>query len=600
MYPYKNLTKIVLICGAVSLGITPSTLTTELSNISTLANCISRIINSRLEPYAFLIDAGDNPLTTSIAARIFNISYVSLHLDTISQLQEFTWKASLYVIVINQTKDYEKFFKLFYGNFVWNPRGTFITIYLGDDGLINIAEESWKHYTLRTFIVDKFLKIYTYFPYKYEKCGENLQLEELYTCDSLTATEIDNIYTNKLPRQFNKCPFRFEALKIAPYIIKTEGDGEVGFEIEMLRAVAHYTNTTLTFENHSNREWGVKMEDGKYVHMVGDLLQRKIDGLAGMVPATSDLRRYFDTTPIHTFDNSIIFVPAGKYVETWKNFEMVYEKKVWILLFAVFISVSLALWLGATMHYKSKELRRLDYWFMYALCASCSSLPRLPHLLFHRYIIYLWVSFIFVFTSVYQCQLLTFLVKPSFEHEISSFEEVIESEYPIGGYYTIVNVLQVADPELHEKLNRKWVNCSLSMACITQTAEERNIITIKSKTRVQYQLAKQFLHPSGVSKLRPLYDKQFPFAVCFYVDKGLPYFEKMEWLINGFTESGLFSEWVKNVRYTENKVVFSETIRLGIHHLILPFVFLFTGHAAAFCVLIVEFIYYRLNGKYGK
>lgn len=338
------------------------------------------------------------------------------------------------------------------------------------------------------------------------------------------------------------------------------------------------------------------MIDGKYTNMVADLLDRKIDGIAGLMPASSELRQYFDVTYIHSFENSVIFVPAGKHVEGWKNLQMVYEEAVWIALLCVFIGVSAALWLGALVLQKCEDYKRLDYWLLYALCASCSSLPRLPRLIFFRYVIFMWISFFFVVSSVYQCQLLTFLVKPSFEHVISSFEELVESEMPIGGYFTVVLLIEDSEPELYQQLSRKWINCSLAMDCLTRVAEQRDMAAIHGENVVHYQLSKRFLHPSGVAKLKPLEDKRFPFAMCFYIDKGLPYYEKMEKLIFGFKENGLFRKWVNDLRYKETTIVLSnDLVRLNIHHLILPFVFLAVGHVIASLALLLELIHHKLS-----
>lgn len=563
-----------------------------------MGNCALRIINFRAELYAYVISASDSSLISSITQQMSNISYVLVNQNTISKLQLFTWKASLYILIVDEINQYELFVNRFYRTYAWNPRGTFLIIYLGDGGLSEILKTSWKYYALHTYILDKSLTISSYFPYDQGRCGENLQLVKVYTCSKLTTTDVNHLYTNKVPNQFNRCPFIFQVLQIAPFVIKLEGEGEVGFEIQMLREVAYFTNTTLLFANHSNREWGIKMIDGKYSNMVADLLERKMNGMAGLVPATAELRRYFDVTSIHSFENSLIFVPAGKHVEGWKNLQMVYKENVWVSLLGVFMCVSLALWLGAMVHQKCKAHRRLDYWFFYALCASCSALPRLPRLVYFRYVVCIWICFFFILSSVFQCKLLTFLVKPSFEHAISSFEELIESEMPIAGYFTVVTVIQDSDAEveLQQQLSRRWINCTLAFDCLTRAAEQRDIAAVHGERVVQYQLSKRFLHPNGVAKLKPLHDKRFPFAICFYLDKGLPYFEKMEKLVVGLKENGLFSKWVNDLQYKQNKILLSnEIVRLNIHHLILPFAFLIVGYIIASCALLLELIHYKLS-----
>lgn len=564
------------------------------ANLSTMVNCALQIVNFRLERYVFLVSATGNSLTNEIVASVTNISYALMTLDTIPKFELFSWKTNMYIVIINTVHDYQQFLNLFYRTSVCNSRGMFFVISCDDNALVEMVELSWKYYATRTFILDKTLNIYSYFPYKYGKCGEDLLLEKVYRCSSLTTKAISNMYYAKnLPLQFNKCKFTFEALKNIPYVIKLGGTEE-GFEIKMLREVAHYTNTTLVFANHSHKTWGLYTVNGTKTHnMLGDLFDRKIDALVGMVPAAT-ISGSFDITTPHTLDKSLIYVPAGKHVERWRNLQMVYDQKVWVLLFGVFVVVSLALWFGGVVHQNTQNQNHLDYWVLYVVCASCSVLPRLPRLTYPRYVTYVWVCFFFILSSAFQCQLLTFLVKPSFEHEISSFEELIKSEMPIGGYPTIVSVIEDSDNELYQQLTRRWTNCSLELDCVIRTAEERDFCSLHSEKTINYQFSR-FLHSSGVAKIKPLRDKEFPFAVCFYLDNDLPYYEKMERLIMGLKENGLFSKWMDNIRYEQKTVVSKETVRLNIHHLIVPFVLLLFGHLIAFCVLLLEIAHYKFR-----
>lgn len=550
-----------------------------------MENCASAVINYQMEAYAFVVSFDSNVLTSRITSKIHGVSYVLINANKTSALKPFSWRGNMYIIVVTTVKEYEAFFTLFYRSSAWNPRGTFFVIYLGNEDLVRIAELSWKHYTLNTFILDKSLKVYSYFPYKHGGCGKKIQVEEVYACGN--TSNISVVYVSNIPHQFNKCPFTFQVKKIEPYVVKLEGEDNVGFEIDMLREISQRINTTLVFLNHSHLDWGIYLVNGTYVHMLADLFERKTNAIAGMLPA-APFFGHFDRTNPHSIEKCLFFVPAGKVIERWKNFQMVYNKSVWVSFLVMFVTAILAMWFGGLIC--NANGNTLDYWFFYTLCASLSSVPRLPRSLYLRYTLCLWILYFFVMNSIYQCQLLTYLIKPAYEKEISSYEELIESGFGLGGYPTFVYGVQLetSDPELRQQLTRDWTNYSLTLDCQERAAEDRNFGCLASETATLYHFKQKFLHPNGVAKLKTLRDKLFSFYACFYLDKGLPYYGKMNKLITRLMENGVFYKWVSVFRFQVNFVLASETAPLNIHHFVLPFVILVVGYVIAFCSFVVE------------
>lgn len=568
--------------------------TTE-NTFPALEKCALKVINFQMEPYAVVVSFQDSPLTNAIISKMQDVSYVLLYADEVSKLQLYWWRANLYIVIITEVVQYDAFLNLFHRSSVWNPRGMFFVIYLGNGSLTAIVQHSWKYYTLRTYILDKSLKIYSYFPYKYGKCGEDLQVEVVYTCEEDTA--IDRIYSNNIPEQFNKCPFTFETIDLAPFILTKNGT-TVGVEIEMLKEIAHYTNTTLVFLNHSNLDWGLYLINGNYIHLFGDLYKRKTNAIAGMVPA-SGFSGHFDRTFPHSFEKSVFFVPSGQIVERWRNFEMVYDKSVWLMLLTVFAAVSLFMWIGVLTQSERQNYGGPVYWALYVFCASFSSVPYLPRSMHLRYTIGCWLLSFFVLSSVYQCKLLTFLIKPAFEQEISSYEELIASGLPMGGYSTTVynTQLETVDIELYRQLTKNWKNYSLTLECSNRVAEERNFVCLASYRAIQYQMEALYLHSNGVAKIKSLRDKRFAFSVSFYLDSGLPYYKRVEKIIRRLMENGLFFKWMDDYCYQPQVVTATETVKLNLHHFVLPFVILLAGHLTALCILLLEIVYCRIKAS---
>lgn len=560
----------------------------------TLEQCVNEIVNLQVEPYAFItFQSNDTVIVNRLLPNITGISYILINMDTIRVLQDIHWKPNLYLIIISNIQQFEKFLKMFYRTWAWNPRGIFLIIYLGSRGWEEILTLSWAHYALRVYILDSTLTVASYFPFKNGKCGDNLQPENVYSCFNGSSAARNAIYNKTLPERFNKCPFRVEALKIVPYIIATEGNGTLGFEVQILRELARYSNLTLVFINHTHKTWGLKIT-GNFKYMFKDLFDKKIDAIAGMAPSAVQYG-YFDKTTTHGFESSKYFVPAGKRIKTWRNFLMIFDYRVWMLMLIAVTVTCFALFIGGVILHQPEGYERVDYCIFQTYRAIFSALPSAPRSIYLRCVIILWVICCIILTNTYQSKLLTFLVKPGFEHEISSFEELLESELLMGGDATQLVSAQVDGLAVYQQLLKKWTNCSLSsLDCSIRAAEKRDFAVVQSERKTHYLASKYFMHPDGTLKLKPLNDKAFSYLICFYLDLGLPYYDKFNRLIRGLMENGLIHKWVKYLEKNRVKFYADEVTTLNMEHFILAFAILIIGHAFALCTLMIELCYHRV------
>lgn len=556
-----------------------------------LEECSTEIVNFIEQPYAFILFTSHDT-AVNITQNIMNVSYVLINLNTIQQPPVTSWKPNLYVIVISKVEEYEKFLKMFYRTSAWNSRAIFIIIYLGNEEVVKMFMSSWKYYAIRVYILNSNLSLISYFPYKDGKCGDNLKPEVVYKCFENKTSLKKAIYTNHLPTHFNKCQFKVEALKIVPYIIATEGNGELGFEVQILQQLAHYANLTLIFLNHSHKSWGMLINNSaKFQYMFLDLYEKKTDAIAGMVPLANQLG-FFDKTINHGFEKSRYFVPAGKKIEAWRNFLMIFDYAAWILFLATACTVCIALWFGGIILFNPQGHERLEYCIMQTFRATFSVIPKIPNSSYFRCVIIIWTCSCIILTNTYQSKLLTFLVKPAFEPEISSFEELLQSKLYMGGDITQLELAKRSEPQIHKIMYNKWINCSLStLDCGIRAAEKRDFAIVQSERKTYYLIPKHFLNSDGSSKLKGLGDKTFTYLICFYLDLGLPYYDKFNRLISGLMENGLIHKWVTYFSTTRRKLQADEFVKLNLHHFILAFAILITGYLLAFCIFMVELLY---------
>lgn len=558
-----------------------------------IEKCAAEVLDIYEEPYAVIIDASNGFAINNIVAHIRNISYVLMNLEILETVV-IQWRPNLYFILTSTVENYKIFLHLFYRTDAWNPRATFFVVYLGNEDTIKLVQLSWKYYTLRTYILDKTLKVQTYFPFQSEKCGEPLEAEVVYQCGNRQFLTQNLTHTSNLPIKFNNCPFRVEALKVVPYVISTYGEGERGFEVQILEQIANYSNISLIFLNHTHETWGFR-DATHYDNMFKDILDKKTDAIAGMVTPSAP-SRLFDKTIVHGFDTSKYFVPAGKQIVAWKHFLMIFDYKVWILVLVIINVTSMALWGGGMLTHTPEGYDRLDYCLLQILRATVSVIPRLPRALYFRCITFLWFSSVIILSTTYQSKLLTFLVKPAFEEEITSFKQLVESNLILKGHYTELRLMQHSEPEVYRKVLHRWENCTLaSLNCTIQTIENRDSAFAQSERITNYLVQKYYGDKNKKSKLKGLNDKVYSYKVCFYLDLGSPYYERFNNIISRLAESGLIEKWVVYLETTQPRISADEFIRLNIYHLLLAFQILAIGQILAFCVFLAELCYHRVT-----
>lgn len=559
-----------------------------------IGKCAVQILNSYQQPHSFIMYDAEDLIINKIVSNIRSISYVLINLQESHESLFISWRPNLYFVFTDTVAKFEKILELFYRTSAWNPRATFFVLYLGDEDVIELIELSWKYYALRTYILDKTLEVRSYYPFKNEKCGESLQPEVLYVCGNRQFETKNLTHMVNVPIKFNKCPFRVEALKIVPYVISTYGDGDKGFEIQILEEIAHYSNISLIFLNHTHKTWGYR-DANNYDAMFKDLLDRKTDAIVGMV-TTSSIRYLFDKTVPHAFDDNKYFVPAGKQIEHWRHFFMIFDYRVWILLLITINVTSLVLWCGGILSYIPEGYHRFDYCLLQIIAVTVSAIPRLPRALYFRCITFLWIFCSVILSSTYQCKLLTFLVKPAFEDEITSFAQLVESNLILKGHYTDLKLMQYSDPEVYKKVRHRWKNCSLaSLNCTIQVIDKRDSALAQSERITKYLIQKHYGDKNIISKIKGLDDKVYSYAVCFYLDLGSPYYERFNTIISRLTENGMIVKWVEYLEPSHSKISADEFVRLNFDHMILAFEILIIGHIVAFCMFIVELCYHRVT-----
>lgn len=500
---------------------------------------------------------------------------------------QLTWTPSAYIITTDDVSKYMSILQSLYLTWIWNPRALFIiSLYEGEDAS-NYAEVSWKYGIMFLYIVTTKEIVFSYDLYNNGSCGNNINLQKI---------PKEHIFKRKLlPLRFNHCPLRILATKILPYVIDPYDKTNCGYEVKLVREIAAHADLEPIFVNHSYPHWGQKESNGSYSYMFADLYEGKADLMMGMVVAQSSwFSKEFEGTHMHGLEASHFFVPSAAVVDGWKNFTQVFSATVWITLLISVVVTSTAVYIASKSFEEKSQYNDIQN-CIFTTLRMCLS-PKLTHTTTRlRFIFTLWCASFLLINTAYQSQLISTLLKPAHEHQITSVEEVVyASNLKLGGFEGLVDFFTAAADDVYKDIKKNWINCTLSETCLNRTAKQRDFAVMKTVKTVVYHLQNMYRRPNGEYEVYKLEDYAFVYSICFALRRGSPYLERFNSLLLGLAENGLYNRWVDSIPSPFRKVHSDQMVQLNLHHLKLAFVLLLVGHASAAFVLFIEC---KINSK---
>lgn len=106
----------------------------------------------------------------------------------------------------------------------------------------------------------------------------------------------------------------------------------------------------------------------------------------------------------------------------------------------------------------------------------------------------------FIMNVAYKCKFIQFLSDDKYENQLNSLEDVMNHDLKIG-FIPILSDLFEHDEKFRLYLKNNFVACDFSFACINRTANEKDMIVLRARTKMLYTV-KRFTDTNGKYKLK--------------------------------------------------------------------------------------------------
>lgn len=552
-----------------------------------LYNCAIDLINSHIHNRSFLVYSQQENFVTNILKEN-DFSFVVFNINEDNDfLKIIRLKYFFYVLITENVKDVDKFFAVSYHKVAWNPRANILVIYLGEEDVDEIFKIAWKFLSINVSVLTRVLEVFTYYPIAKGNCGGNITKKIIHTCE--TGTNVVNVFPVKLFLYFHDCPLRVLPINIEPYVLDLHGRDNPGYEVLVVREIAFRLKLSLVYVSHPFKHWGTKLSDRSYTDMYKYLFEQKADIMVGMILANESYVEDFEETYPHSEGDLRFHVHTPLVIKGWKNFIIIFERTLWFSFGVALISTMLAWWIIGKSLKDSEGFDNLGNCFFKVVCIIFSCCSTKPNSWLIRYIYILWTVYSFIMTITYTSVLIGFLTRPSYEKEIATTTDMVNSKLKYGGLYVIRYIFNEEGNPTYLTLYDRFVNCPLSMECTNRTAFERDFGVIKNTRQIAYFTPKLYTHDNGRPMIQKVKDITVPQHIWLQTVKGFIYMNRVNEIIFRLRESGLVFKWDKDATATWKKSIEipPSVIPLTLNHLKFAFICLATGILLA----VVAFIY---------
>jgi Bacterial extracellular solute-binding proteins, family 3 len=274
--------------------------------------------------------------------------------------------------------------------------------------------------------------------------AQNFQPFNSESCNDVKPREVFNIqeYFDVKINDLKLCPLNVHAPNWAPFIFLDNGKatGRDFDVVEILaKALNFKPNVTIFIQPAS---WGMLFENGTATGVIANLLDSSADMIVGDYYLRAVRTKFMDAS-VEYFNADIVFViPPGRNLESIEKILQPFNEKLWFALGIATVGgllyvLILNIWTKGV--YKS---RLVTLCFNAISIMLAVSLNRLPSRSFLRLIFASFVIVSLILQAAYQGSLYRFLRENSKSKEVQSIDEMIEENYKIYSYDSMLEVIQ--------------------------------------------------------------------------------------------------------------------------------------------------------------
>ncbi|XP_021936627.1 uncharacterized protein LOC110838090 [Zootermopsis nevadensis] len=511
----------------------------------------------------------------------------------------------------------------------WNQRADFFVMVTGKTQqpklfALKLFDKLWKSENIMNIVLlvptydnatnkeePMAFELYTWFPYRSGHCA-NVQevtiLDRWIITDNGYSFKDVLLFPQKIPLNLQACPLKVSVAGSEPYVFRHDiQDGNIqkyrGLEIEFLHIVSKFMNMTLVY---------LPTPAGSSVSQRTSILMSlsfgELDVVLGAFPMHLSILEFADATTPYLQTVFQWFVPCPTPVPRIETILGIFTVPVWLTLILVLILTTATVCFLGTRSYESALYNSMtrsfhDVWAIF-MGVAVARLPRTSRL---RIFLLIFLSYCFVINIIFQAFFVTFLVKPGFRRQISTFDDLMNS----GLIYAFQEGTEIALNSTtyydHTKLNLRRMKCLDHEKCLERLMISQDITMISIPLQAEY-LA---------FKLIPIYKRWI--NVCFlnedihkmffvmYLQLGSPLLDRFNTIILRTIDAGLVDrywtmlKWEYHLKSSGNSTYDGNAgdndlyFAFSLSHLKVTFFILFVGYILSFIIFVGELFYATLS-----
>ncbi|KAJ9578150.1 hypothetical protein L9F63_024992 [Diploptera punctata] len=537
--------------------------------------------------YLFLLDKPVNNILTNIQLQLQNLKSINC-LDR---------RANYFLAFNNRIaqKDVEVFVKdIFVELRKWNIFNAVIMMFF--DSTTNMPEG--------------IINMYTWFPYRGSgACSAVQEIHKINSCYNGELQHNISVFSEKFPKQFHGCPIVaaivVSALTVQPKKITYENKTEEmeyndGWELKLWKIVV---NSLKLSEIYTISNWTFS-KNNSAVGLKDEVLSHRSDVGFGSWPLLwRNLQILDPTVPI--LSNELIWlVPCAQVHPKWSGIFKMFSISVWILgVIVIHITAAVLSFLAKNSNeiYRSFNECLLNF-FAVLLGISVQIMPKKPSL---RIVFCSWIIYSLCINTIFQGFLTTFLVQPSFQHQINSIEEILKSRIEFGYSRATASILQNFEDSTSVEIKLKHKHLPHSTEPLNRVAYKRDLCILFSKPFIKFILTKNYLNENGKPLICIADEVFFDLKHVFYLQKGHPLLGRINQKIQRCLETGLMDLIIaRDFELQKVRAAVRGTYRFGddyrnlnTRNLLGVFFILALGNVIALLFFTGEFMYFHFYHK---
>lgn len=280
------------------------------------------------------------------------------------------------------------------------------------------------------------VSMFTYFPFEYENCGSNLELQLINTFDAKTQTwSSSEIYPEKV-QDLKNCTLKIGVMENEPLVIVEKGKDDSkayrGIEVQLIRELGNEFNFFPTFFGPFNKIGSI-FDNGTSDGLLGSVYQGELDVAIGTLSLQLERTNFLSATSFYSSIPLVLVIPPTQSISPFEKLYLPFDLTTWCLLVSIFVLAYIVIIASKCLSKTLYNLivgNKVNFPFtnmMIAFLGSSQSQSTLPKSNFPRFLLAKFLLFCLVLRGLYQGKLFDIMQMDINEKEPRTIDDLIDS-----------------------------------------------------------------------------------------------------------------------------------------------------------------------------